>query len=71
METEKQSSTHLESPPNQIDYNGASNGSELKSGADNVKVDKHGFALSPQPSDNKDDPLVSRTCSKGHSFCSS
>ena len=25
----------------------------------NVKLDKHGFPLVPQPSDNKDDPLVS------------
>ena len=27
--------------------------------AENIKLDKHGYPLMPQPSDHKDDPLVS------------
>jgi hypothetical protein len=31
---------------------------DLKPDAEDVKRDKHGFPLVPQPSDNSDDPLV-------------
>ena len=31
---------------------------DVKPEPQNLKLDKHGYPLSPQPSDNKDDPLV-------------
>lgn len=36
-------------------------GSKTNANASNLRLDKHGLPLSPQPSARKDDPLVSCT----------
>lgn len=57
-----QTVAHTESPPLEHDRPaGALGEEEKKLDPEHVKRDKHGFPLVPQPSDNKDDPLVSRT----------
>ena len=44
---------------------------ELKVGVPNEKLDKHGYPLVPQPSDNIDDPLVNDTLRKRRGLANS
>ena len=58
-ESKTQPAAHVETPsPAQSQLHDDVDGKEMKPDAQNVKLDKHGYPLVPQPSDNKDDPLV-------------
>lgn len=61
-EDKSQPVAYVESPlPKDESPLGVIGEEEKKLDAENVKLDKHGFPLVPQPSDNKDDPLVCTT----------
>lgn len=54
MDAKPSSPAHEE----KVESNGSVDMQNAKADTQNLKLDKHGYALSPQPSDNKDDPLV-------------
>lgn len=50
------SASHVEEQPVQLPINAMG---EMKVPISDLKLDEHGLPLVPQPSDHKDDPLVS------------
>ena len=56
--TKAEQGTHEENGLSQSVRRTYSSEKELKPGTQRPKVDKHGYPLVPQPSENEDDPLV-------------
>ena len=54
--------------PNDNEANDTTTDSRKEQSGTELKLDKHGLPLVPQPSDYKDDPLVQISRARGYSY---